>query len=202
MGTKLQVHNAPQEANDIGTKLQDVFRCPSDNLLNRPKNSTDNNGGRGPYRYSYSLNDNVAMSNRGPQKQGWPAGAGTPPAGGLAADDRSWGKFTGKISSIKRASDILLFVCEDELTIDDGVFSPRPYNWGNGNINAVATRHDLKLAKAKGSKGAFGVNNPNENGFGNVSFCDGHAERISRVDALRQVHSGNPYPDPNSPPFN
>jgi hypothetical protein len=35
-----------------------------------------------------------------------------------------------------------------------------------------------------------------------VSFCDGHAARISRVDALRQKHSGNPYPDPQTAPFN
>lgn len=191
-------HTNAQQANQVGLNLEEVFRCPSDNLQDRPKNSADNNGGRGEYRYSYSMNDGVAMSKGGPQNQGWPAP--NPPAGGVSADMRSWGHYSGKYSSIKHASDILLFVCEDELTIDDGVFAAKPYNWGSGSINAVATRHDLKLAKAKGN--VFGVSDPNQNGFGNVSFCDGHAARISRVDALRQVHSGNPYPDPTTPPFN
>ena len=77
---------------------------------------------------------------------------------------------------------------------------PNPYNWGSGSIQAVATRHDLKIAKAKGN--AFGSSDPNQNGYGIVSFCDGHAARINRVHALRQKHTGNPYPDPQVAPFN
>src|SRR5207249_3697083 len=106
---------------------------------------------------------------------------------------RSWGAFSGRISAIHPASEILLFVCEDELTIDDGVFTAQPYNWGTGAINAVAARHETKHKTAKGN--VFGVNDPNENGYGNVSFCDGHAEFMSRVDALRRRYAGNPYPD-------
>jgi prepilin-type N-terminal cleavage/methylation domain-containing protein/prepilin-type processing-associated H-X9-DG protein len=198
LGSPTMYHTSADQANQVGLKLQDVYRCPSDNLEDRPKNSADNNGGRGAYRYSYALNDCVAMSKSGPQNQGWPAP--NPPSGGVSADQRSWGHYSGKISSIKNPSDIIMFVCEDELTIDDGVFVPRPYNWGDKTIEAVATRHDLKIKKATGN--VFGTSNPNENGYGNVSFCDGHAGRMSRVDALRQKHSGNPYPDPVTPPFN
>jgi len=198
MAARPMYHSTPDEANTIGEKLQDLYRCPSDNLENRPKNSADNNGHRGAYRYSYSLNSNVGMSKGGPQTAGW--AAPNPPASGVPAGMRSWGTFTGKVASIKQASDIILFVCESELTIDDGVFTANPYNWGSGAINAVATRHDLKIAKATGN--VFGVSDPNQNGYGNVSFCDGHAERMSRVDALKQKHSGNPYPDPTTPPFN
>ena len=41
----------------------------------------------------------------------------------------------------------------------------------------------------------------NQDARGNVSFCDGHAEFFSRVDALRGRHTGNCYPDPNFAPF-
>ena len=41
----------------------------------------------------------------------------------------------------------------------------------------------------------------NEDAKGNVSFCDGHAEFMTRIDALRQRHSGNAYPDPGVWPF-
>jgi prepilin-type processing-associated H-X9-DG protein len=130
-------------------------------------------------------------------------GVPPPPAGtSYGGEMRSWGRFSGRVSSIKRSSEIILFVCEDELTIDDGIFSPNPYNWGDKSIQAVATRHDLKIAKARGSGSTFGLSDPNQNGYGIVSFCDGHAARISRVDALRQKHTGNPYPDPEIPPFN
>jgi hypothetical protein len=46
------------------------------------------------------------------------------------ADPTGWpqnrasvGEFKGKINQIKRPSDIILFVCEDEQTLDDGIFS-------------------------------------------------------------------------------
>jgi prepilin-type processing-associated H-X9-DG protein len=36
----------------------------------------------------------------------------------------------------------------------------------------------------------------NQDGYGNASFCDGHAEVVSRKDVLRSAHSGNPVADP------
>ena len=204
MAVRPMFHTNFDEANSIAGKLEQVFRCPSDRLEGHMKNSGDNNGGRGLYRYSYSLNALVAVRDGtpwgivGPSTSG---GAPLPPGGGnWPADARSWGRFSGKVSSIKNSAEIIMFVCEDELTIDDGVFVPNPYQWGSGTIQAVATRHDNKIARAKGN--AFGLADKNENGYGIVSFCDGHAARISRVDALRQKQTGNPYHDPGTAPFN
>ena len=205
MGVKPMFHKTPDEANQIADKLEQVYRCPSDRLEARPKNSGTRNDGRGLYRYSYSMNALVALRDGNPYNVVPPSLGGVPappPGTSYGGDNRSWGKFSGRISSIKRSSEIILFVCEDELTIDDGIFSPNPYNWGDKAIQAVATRHDLKIARARGSGSTFGVADPNENGYGIVSFCDGHAARISRVDALRQNHTGNPYPDPQVAPFN
>jgi prepilin-type N-terminal cleavage/methylation domain-containing protein/prepilin-type processing-associated H-X9-DG protein len=200
LNLKLQVHANAQEANNISFSSEQVFVCPSDIREARPKNSGDNNGGRGGYPYSYSMNQNVTRtSGLSVYKPTWPAGAGPAPAA-YPNGSRSWGLFTGKYASIKSPSNIIMFVCEDEQTIDDGVFSAQPYNWGTGYINAIAARHAMNNKKAKGN--VFGTANPNENGEGNVGFCDGHAERLSRVDALRQKYSGNPYPDPTAAPFN
>ena len=204
MGVKPRFHKTPDEANQIATKLEEVFRCPSDRLDGHMRNSANLDGGRGLYRYSYSMNALVALRDGDPYQVVAPSFSGgvPPPAGGgsYAADDRSWGKFSGRINSIKRSAEIILFACEDELTIDDGTFVSAPYNWGTALVQAVATRHDNKIAKTRGN--VFGTSNPNENGYGLVSFCDGHAARISRVDALRQRHTGNPYPDPSIAPFN
>jgi prepilin-type processing-associated H-X9-DG protein len=203
MSVRPKFHKTADEANQIGATVEEVFRCPSDRLEGHMKHSGDNNGGRGLYRYSYSLNAMVSVRDGSPWGVNAPSTGGAPPppgGGNWAADARAWGKFSGKVSSIKNSSEVILFVCEDELTVDDGLFSPNPYNWGGGLIQAVATRHDNKFFKAKGN--AFGVADKNENGYGIVSFCDGHAARISRVDALRQKHSGNPYPDPQTAPFN
>ena len=205
MAVKPMFHTTPDEANQIALKLEDVYRCPSDRLDAHMKNFGDNNGGRGIYRYSYSMNALVAVRDGNPYGAVAPSLGGVPPpagGGSYSNESRSWGRFSGKLSSIKNSAEIILFACEDELTVDDGVFSPNPYNWGAGTIQAVATRHDLKIAKSRGNSKSFGVADPNQNGYGLVSFCDGHAERISRVDALRQKHTGNPYPDPTTPPFN
>jgi prepilin-type N-terminal cleavage/methylation domain-containing protein/prepilin-type processing-associated H-X9-DG protein len=186
-----------QAANDVAPKIESVFRCPSDQLEARPKMSaTDTN-----FRYSYSINAMVAVTGSGGSAMavGW-NGTGVPTApAGIGRGARSWGMFNGKLSSIKRASEILLFVCEDEQTLDDGVFSANPYQWNGSTVNAVAARHQARRSQAKGS-GAF-ASQVNEDAKGNVSFCDGHAEYITRLDALRQKHSGRPYPDPDVFPF-
>jgi prepilin-type N-terminal cleavage/methylation domain-containing protein/prepilin-type processing-associated H-X9-DG protein len=202
LALKLQIHANAAEANNISLSAEQVFVCPSDRRDARPKNSGDNNGGRGPYRYSYSMNSNVCRRDGFPGVQvASTGGAPAPTTGGAwTAKQRSWGEFTGKYASIRTPSNIIMFVCEDELTLDDGVFSPNPYQWGSGQINAVAARHEMKQKKARGN--VFGTADANENGEGNVGFVDGHAERLSRVDALKQKYTGNPYPDPTTPPFN
>jgi prepilin-type N-terminal cleavage/methylation domain-containing protein/prepilin-type processing-associated H-X9-DG protein len=194
MGARYIDHNPDNSAgnypaaNNANRTLEDVFRCPSDVLERRPKNSADNNGGRGPYRYSYSMNAYVMNPLfKGP--------GNNPNTGQPWKDGDRWGfTFTGKISSIKRQSEVLLGVCEDELTIDDGVFSPNAANWNDQAINAVSSRHESRSKKAKGN--VFGTTDVNEDARGNVVFCDGHGEFMSRKDALRAKHSANPNQDP------
>jgi prepilin-type N-terminal cleavage/methylation domain-containing protein/prepilin-type processing-associated H-X9-DG protein len=203
MGMKQIMHATHPEANTVAEKLESVFRCPSDNLAARPKqvdaNPTNKQTG---YRYSYSINQMVALNAGNTVLNGWGGSPPTPPRpAGVTNNVRSWGSFNGKISSIKRTSDIILFVCEDEQTLDDGAFSARPYQWGTSLINAVAARHQARRATARGAPtGPFAAMS-NEEAKGNVSFCDGHAEFFSRVDALRGKHSGNAYPDPDFVPF-
>jgi prepilin-type processing-associated H-X9-DG protein len=152
------------------------------------------------FRYSYSINQMVALTGNNQVMDGWSASGAPAKPTGAPRGQRSWGMFNGKLSSIKRASEIILYVCEDEQTLDDGAFSPNPYQWNGGAVNAVAARHQARKATSKGNTGVF-LSMANEDAKGNVSFCDGHAEYITRLDALRQRHSGRPFPDPTTFPF-
>jgi prepilin-type N-terminal cleavage/methylation domain-containing protein/prepilin-type processing-associated H-X9-DG protein len=189
-------------ANQVAEKLESVFRCPSDNIQARPKmiEATPEIGQTG-YRYSYSMNQNVATRDGKPGVFNGYGGA--PPAlipAGAKQEQRSWGIFSGKVSSIKNASEIILFVCEDEQTLDDGVFTARPYQWNTTQVNAVASRHQ-RHATARGHRDSIYAGLANQDAKGNVAFCDGHAEFFTRIDALRQRHSGNAYADPDTWPF-
>jgi prepilin-type N-terminal cleavage/methylation domain-containing protein/prepilin-type processing-associated H-X9-DG protein len=195
MGVKQIIHSTPEEANLVAQKLEQVFRCPSDNLAQRPKMSaTDTN-----YRYSYLINQVVVIQNAGNKVFDAWAGTGTPPKPpGYVTTMRSFGNFNGKLVSIKRPSEIILFVDAQEEGIDDGAWIARPYQWLTSAIDLPADRH----SKKRGSKGT-GVlaTQNNEDSMGNVAFCDGHAAPIQRIDALKGRYSGNPYPDPATYPF-
>lgn len=182
LGAKLVDHKTPQEANRVNQALESIFRCPSDTVEARP-NAMDS--GKLPYRYSYSMN--IMYTN--PIFQAAQDTLTTAPIKGQRID----GMFAGKISSIKNASQKVLIVDEDALTIDDGTFSPRYAKWLSGEpVNAVAARHETKFKKAASS---VNPNQPNVNARGNVGFADGHGEFLSRADALRARYSGNPNPD-------
>ena len=190
----------PGAAEQVAPRLESLFRCPSDPLEGRPRqkdaNPVDKQTG---YRYSYSINQLVALTGPRKVQDGW-SGSGVPPKpAGTPPGARSWGVFTGKINSIKRQSEIILYVCEDEQTLDDGAFTPHPYQWNGKLVNAVAARHQARRAQAKGP-GAF-TSQINEDAKGNVTFVDGHGEYFTRLDALRRRHSGRPYPDPDVFPF-
>ena len=172
LGAKYVLHTTPDQANQVNSMLEAVYRCPSDNLPQRP-----NASGTGPYRYSYSMNDYIAA----------PAQFGT-----TKRFDFIW---TGKLVSIRAASEKILFICEDEKTLDDGCYRPDPTKWGNGSVNVVASRHMNQIRKASGNNWK-GDNNQTDNARGNVSFCDGHAEFFDRKDATRQKYTGSPNPDP------
>ena len=186
------------KANSAAQKLEEVYRCPSDNLERRPKNAGDNNGGRGAYRYSYSMNEWVMNPIKGSIEINPQTGKTFDP------QDRFGWRFSGRISSIRRASETVLVVCEDENTIEDGVFAANSKNWNdtgvnNNTINAVASRHQLKIARSKGSSSSpTTLTDPNEDAKGNVGFSDGHGEFFTRKDAIRAKFCGNPAKDPDN----
>jgi prepilin-type N-terminal cleavage/methylation domain-containing protein/prepilin-type processing-associated H-X9-DG protein len=192
LGVKPIITTTPQDANAANTTLESLFRCPSDNVQQR---NNVNAGDPKPYRYSYSMNQMFVIPVRetnGTTSNGKAYGTfGDPPKA-----ERDGFTFNGKITSIKRQSEHIMLIEEDEQTIDDGVAALNPMNWvNNGSVNAVAARHELKIKKAKaGSNGVSGT----ENARGNVAMWDGHAEFMSRKDALRQERTGRADPTPTT----
>jgi len=104
------------------------------------------------------------------------------------------GVFNGRINSIKNTGEKILFICQDEKTVDDGAFTPNAANFTLGvPCDLVASRHESKVKKAASK---YQSDNKNEEARGNVGFADGHGEFFSRKDALRQRYSGTDKPDP------
>jgi type II secretory pathway pseudopilin PulG len=182
LGVKQIVTSSPQDANSTALNLQSVFRCPSDNLQMRPK--ITNQLTSPVYRYSYSYNDFYGVSG---------ADKIAEPVGGFSPGQRVDGRFNGRINTIHKPSDKILFVDEDEQTIDDPVYRPNAANWGTGQVNAVASRHQIRYYLLKTPSN----NALNQDARGNVVFWDGHGAFMSRKDALRQRYTGSPAPDPS-----
>ncbi|WP_428940754.1 DUF1559 domain-containing protein [Fontivita pretiosa] len=180
LGSKHIQSQNMNHARDVNPKLEAIFRCPSDNIEQR---NSFNDASTGWYRYSYSMNYWYAglVRNQPPR----------PTVDGL---------FNGKISGIKKPGEKILFVCEDEKTINDGEYNASAQDYVNNTWTAlVASRHELK--KRRAVWGREGTNSPirdksNEDARGNVVFADGHGEFFGRKDALRQRYTGNPNPDP------
>jgi prepilin-type N-terminal cleavage/methylation domain-containing protein/prepilin-type processing-associated H-X9-DG protein len=170
-------------SNTVASALDSVFICPEDNRASRPAQTNKF------YRYSYSMNDYVAMplqfcSFNGANVAGSKVSNGAP---------RSDFFFTGKLASIKHPAELVLLVCEDERTLDDGVFKSDSGKYAaNQSINAVSDRHSQKKGLTSTSLGTTA----NRNALGNVAFCDGHAEFFPRKQAISQKYSGNLAPDP------
>jgi prepilin-type processing-associated H-X9-DG protein len=88
-----------------------------------------------------------------------------------------------------------LLVCEDEKTLNDGVFNPNPDKYktyletpGSTDVpDLIASRHRLKRNETKAKMTDV---------YGNVAFADGHGEYMSRKDAQRQRYTGSPTADP------
>jgi prepilin-type processing-associated H-X9-DG protein len=177
LGAKLVVTSNDDAANKANDTLDSVYRCPADNIASRPSHADSSHG---YYRYSYAMNSNFGNPVSG---------------GGRQLGD---GKFTGKFSSIRKPSEKILFICEDEKTLDDSMFSANPTNYMNGTrCDVVASRHEMQMKRAAnlGQEGAA-ANEKTEDARGNVAFVDGHGEFMSRKDSLRQKHSGNASADP------
>jgi prepilin-type N-terminal cleavage/methylation domain-containing protein/prepilin-type processing-associated H-X9-DG protein len=185
MGVKLKLtpvgdYNA---SNNADPALDAVFRCPSDRLEGRP---SAGDASHGFYRYSYAMNKFYANPVKG--------------AGGYPAGARVDGTFNGKINSIHKPDEKVLFICEDEKTLSSGSFTPQAALWSDpqSTMDLVSSRHESRAKRAtngysnKGTLKAEG----HEECLGNVGFCDGHAEFFSRKDSLRARYCGSPVPDP------
>jgi prepilin-type N-terminal cleavage/methylation domain-containing protein/prepilin-type processing-associated H-X9-DG protein len=166
-------------SNTVSDNFDHVFICPGDDRLQRPNAVAGN-----VFRYSYSMNDFVSdpPSIQVNNFKGYPQNL------------RNGWTYSGKISSIKNSASIILIICEDSETLDDAAAKFDPNQWiiPGGRVNTVSPRHFGYNASSNSTANAAA----NQDGYGNASFCDGHAEVISRKDCLRQVHTANPYADP------
>ena len=214
LGAKKTLHNpdVPTSAHNIAPQLDSIFRCPSDPVEKR-YNTTES--GQRIYRYSYSANDNYMGAVKDFTSKpgqifyisGYNTGNAPPPYNdsdynAVPLGQRSDGLFNGRLSSIKGTSDKILLVCQDPNNLDDGCFTPNPWQWdtvpgGNGKLDLLSPFHDLARARSRARTSTIGdATAPNQDVRGNVVMADGHGEFMYRKDALRQIHSGNPYRDP------
>jgi prepilin-type N-terminal cleavage/methylation domain-containing protein len=162
LGARLVVTYTADEANNVNPKLESIYRCPSDNLQQRPSTKDESHGF---YRYSYSMNSNYSNPVNGSGR-------------------RYDGVFNGKYSSIRKPSEKILFVCEDEKTLDDISYSPSAQAFMNSQYTSVvASRHELKKRRTtwgnEGGKNGGGERG-NEDARGIVVFCDGLGEFMGR----------------------
>ncbi len=89
------------------------------------------------------------------------------------------------IAGVRNASEKILLVEEDPLTINDGHFQPPLYDTtgayisGTGSLDLLCIRHDRKPSQPDTAVDRK-VQCPNPDMRGNVSFVDGHAEYVTR----------------------
>jgi prepilin-type N-terminal cleavage/methylation domain-containing protein/prepilin-type processing-associated H-X9-DG protein len=146
---------APYLSSGGGVINPEFFRCPTDDV-----ESHQANAGSEPYKYSFSMNALIHSYTMFP----WNPTSTTKP----------W-----LITSIKRSSDKILLIEEDQTSINDGNWAPgtAPNDW-------LALRHDSKVKQE-----TYGNQSPdNMDRRGNANFCDGHAEYISRRQAQDPYH--------------
>jgi prepilin-type processing-associated H-X9-DG protein len=158
-------------ANQMAPDLERIYRCPSDNLEQRIAFASDLNGGRGIYRYSYSMN--ICFSNKVPD-----------PTGTLLVN-RPNGAYL-KYHQVKRPSEKILYIDESEKSVNNGEYNPTAplvnADDPSKDYSAIAERHEV-----------VGKRN-SQDARGNVAFADGHAEFFSRTDAFKMD-----YYDPERP---
>jgi len=157
LGIKPNNPQVPTVPNFNDAKIR-ILRCPSDNLQGHEHPAND-----GPFYFSYTLN-NLMQSD----------GTTTPPNNVtyVSADPLTGQKplVAGKITHVKKSSQKLLLMEEDAPDIDDGASNPLT------GANRLAIRHD-KTARYPDQK----ITGFNNKARGNVNFCDGHADYVTRA---------------------
>lgn len=146
--------------------LESIFRCPSDNIDQRPNT-------RGtPFRYSYSMNSWVSSRGIGNLRR--------------LKDIRNPSERIMLVCEDEKTLDDGFYNMEGD----------KLYDWLRGvSCNVLAARHEMKRKAARGivwtgdkTTSLF------DDCRGNVAFCDGHVQIFSRRDALRPRYTGSPSP--------
>lgn len=166
-----------------------VLRCPSDEYLSRPNASAT----AGPFAYSYVMNWFIA-SDSNLELSTTPAYEGQTPT------------LCRTLPKVTNASQKVLMYEEDGQTIDDGngqpwmgtsatTFDPNnPSNGANWGIDLLSIRHEWSKSTVPPAVSTQALPIPNPDARGNVVFCDGHADFITRGDLHRPDHTiGNQY---------
>ena len=136
---------------------EEVLRCPSDD----PQNHTVQTP---VYRFSYSMN--VITSNT------WNASE----IAGIPLPEREWFSPSLSITRVKNPSEKVVFVEEDERTINDGLWGPAIIPTRTSRLDRLAGRHDLRKA----------VDAPDAKG--NVVFADGNGDYVERAYVQDPAH--------------
>ena len=149
---------------------QKVLRCPADALWDHPAYVSMNDFD-GNYYYSYTLNDLMQSYN--------PAEI-EPSAAYPEGEQGSQFRVAGKLASVRHSALKILLIDEATTTIDDGSFDPV------GGLNLLSVRHDPTAQQPEDlplgyvlSNGVWTIRNGNCRG--NVAFCDGHADYVTRA---------------------
>lgn len=178
---------------NLTAKSVGVLRCPSDtwDFRQAPLSSTF-----GRYPYSYVMNWFIA-------------GDSNLPAAGVTGQQNYQGPSPGicrTLAKVLNPSQKILMYEEDQLTVDDGNGQPwmgstGAFNASNpaattgvgGLINLLALRHEWTKAPVglplQSTTGTMSSAVPDPDARGNVVFCDGHAEFVSRAFVHRPDHT-------------
>ena len=147
----------------VSAKNTKVLQCPSEDTSRRSRSI---NNATYPFSYSWS----VYMTS-------------FPIAGDL--------KFAIKMVRISYPSDRIIAEEESPLSIDDGLatiyIDPTPT--GIQKSSLLALHHDSKALKEPDDPSGYTNRIPNENGRGNVLFCDGHVDFVPRTYAHSKKHT-------------
>jgi prepilin-type N-terminal cleavage/methylation domain-containing protein/prepilin-type processing-associated H-X9-DG protein len=145
------------------TLAANYLRCPSDQYFHRVSIDAPS----GPYTYSYTMNYLLS---------------GEIPA-------------TPKMSAMRRAAEKVLLAEEAETTTNDGCWNMAVYDDNNNPVTGIGSSTDLlsithDRAGLAGTDTLSAVSNPlpNPQRRGNVSFCDGHADYVTRQYAHTRKH--------------
>lgn len=196
LGSKKVIHTTPDGANQANPQLESLFRCPSDDGQKRTAANDINK----TYRYSYAASKLWTNPIETWDVTNVPAAL----TANLKIEDRRGGKFNGRISSIHNLAESAYLYDQAPASLDDGKWSPAPYNsvfypGGNGKNDVLSAVHDSSYAKLVARNPTILSNEAGgmmTNSRGNVAFLDGHAEFLTRKEAMMQRYTGNPYADP------